>query len=196
VGLLGCGSTKSTGANGTGGGSASDPTGSLDGTWDITTIGQTDLGPSQMTISAGTVTGAIVGAHEGQPDPSLPGCTFTKDRIEFTFNIQGNALNATFSTKEDYTGASCPSANDSTSTLACTRTRVAAASDTDMNGDWACTAQDQPTFTVTVDGNAAQEWDKMDKAAGRPAALTVAIANGVASVSSSNSDFSFAAKKR
>jgi hypothetical protein len=198
VGVAACsGSTKSTGTSGGGGGgSASDPTGALDGTWDITTAGTGNIGPSQMTAQAGTVTGAIVDEYEGQPDPGMPSCTYSAYRVEFTFNVQGNALNATFNNKREYSSPSCPKPDDSSSTLTCTRTRVAAASDTDMNGDWDCTAQDNPTFTVTVDGLAAQGWDKTDKAAGKPASVSVAIANGVATVSATNSDFKFAAKKR
>lgn len=102
------------------GGSSSAPsssggttTGSLDGTWDITAAGYASIGPSEMTIGAGSANGFVAAEGEGKADPGAPGCIRTKARTEFSVNAQGNALSGTLTDIRQWSGSSCPPRKDS-----------------------------------------------------------------------------------
>src|SRR4051812_47836542 len=87
---LSCGS----GGGGTGSSSSgSGSTAALDGVWEITAAGHSAIGPSEMTISSGTVTGVIVEQDEGKG--FRPGCTHVRARSEFSLRFEGNTLSGT-----------------------------------------------------------------------------------------------------
>lgn len=190
---LSCSSSATTAASGGG------ITGTLDGTWDITTAGSSPVGPSEMTVAGGSVTGFVANKVEGMDDPAYPGCTHSKYRSNIDVDVAGNTTSGTITTVEEWTGASCPAARSNAVIIAATRTRSDAASETDLNGDWNVTisnghskAQDD---VVVIAGLAAQAWSKEAKAAGKPAEANISVANGQMTVTSSDR-FGFAARRR
>ena len=54
----------------------------------------------------------------------------------------------------------------------------------------------QGATVVVINGLSGQAWAKADKAAGKPASVTVSIANGQATVAAAQAKFSFAARRR
>jgi hypothetical protein len=187
---LSCSSSSTTAASGGG------VTGTLDGTWDITTAGSAPIGPSEMTVSQGSVHGFIATTKEGTADVAHAGCTHSKDRSEFDFEMQGNAASGTIKNLHEWTGTGCPTNTTQTSSVAGTRTRTEAASDTDLNGDWDLQVTDGGSTVVVISGLSGQAWAKADKVAGKPASVTVSIANGQATVAAAQAKFSFAARRR
>jgi hypothetical protein len=171
----------------------------IDGTWDITQAGTASIGPSEMTVNGGAVSGYIASADEGKPLSDIATCIRKSDRTTFSMSVDKDQLTFTVTENLQYTGSGCPSNKVSTGTLLGTRTQKAADSDTQLNGTWSLTSQDTKNSfgAVSVDGLTAKAWgNPADLVAGKPATLTVIVTNGLASVSTSNANLSFAAKRR
>ena len=181
--FLACGSTDG-GKNGTPASTGGTITGSLDGVWDITAAGRSAIGPSEMTVKAGSVTGLVIELDEGT---TAGACMTTKHRTEFTIDVQGNALSATMTEIKEWSTPSCGTPIKRTKVITGVRTRVAPASDTDLNGDWQVQAGGGRAELITIDGLTGSAKDP---------ALNVAVAGGSASVVSSDKDFALAARRR
>ncbi len=182
--LLACGSTIDVGKNGTPAASGGTTTGSLDGTWDITAAGDAQLGPSEMTVHAGSVTGFVVNADEGT---TVGSCTFTKHRTEFTLNVQGDSVTSTRTELRESSGSGCSAPSKNTSVASGTRTRVAPASDTDLNGDWEIQATGSRAVLFKIQGLSGNATDPM---------ITVSVAGNLASVAANDKHLQFAARRR
>jgi hypothetical protein len=181
--FLACGSTNS-GTNGTPASTGGTITGSLDGVWDITAAGGSAIGPSEMTVKAGSVTGLVIQGEEGT---TWGACTTTKHRTEFTFNVEGNALSATLTETKEWSTPSCGTPIKRMSVVTGVRTRVAPASDTNLNGEWQIQGGGGRATLITIDGLTAS---------GKDPVINVAVAGGSASVVSSDKGFAFAARRR
>lgn len=190
--LLSCdGGGGSTSGGGTTSGGSTD----LDGTWDITTAGDSRIGPSEMTNSGGTYTGVIVDTEENTE--IFPGCRRTKERTEWRISVQGDGLSGTFTTLEESSGSGpqCVSRAPKVVTITGTRATPAAGA-TPLEGEWEVRIGDIDPFIVQVTGLKAQAWDKEDKARGRESAAQIVIAGGIVSVSAKDDDLQFSARKR
>jgi hypothetical protein len=196
--LLSCGGTSSTPGTGGGGGgtSSGSSSASLNGDWDITSVGGEAPGPSQMTVTGDSVTGAIVDTDEGAAVSGKPGCTWSKYRTEFTVSAQSNALSGTVTSIREMTGASCDKPDQTQASITGTRTKTAIATDTDLNGEWEVIAGDSQPFIVTIDGLSARGVDKAAQARGKSPNVTVSIAGGVITLASDKRYLQFAARHR
>jgi hypothetical protein len=169
----------------------------LDGTWDITSIGGTALAPSQMTVKGGQFDGVLVVSDEGTRD--VDGCMITKDRIAFTATVSGDSLSLTLTPDLEVSGDDCTmSTGRQVAKLSATRTHNAknASGQTALEGDWVVTPDNDSAtpFAVSVAGLVAKAWDNASK--DRNPVLSLNAANGTATTTTSNSDLSFAARKR
>lgn len=186
--LLSCsgggGSTAGTGASAASG---------LDGQWDITAAGDGAIGPSEMTNGGGVYRGVITDDKEVVPVGE--GCTRTKDRTEWQITIEGNALSGTFTEIREYTGTgpNCPTSRPPELTTI-TGTRAGAGSG--LDGEWEARIGDGQPFVVSVSGLTAKGWDKEAKAKGREPSVQVTVAGGNVTVTSTDDDLQFAARRR
>jgi len=172
------------------------PNTGLDGDWDIVSGGKFELLPSEMRVSnrGSAVVGSLIHIAEGTVAPD--GCTCTMDRAEFSLNASGNTLNGTVTYTREWKGSSCPPPFKEVNTVSGIRTRAAAPSLSDLNGDWEITLQGEEAVVATVNGTGVVAWDKAAKERGGRAAATVSVAGGILSVQSQSSKFDFAARRR
>lgn len=181
---------------------SSGATGSLNGTWDVTSVGGSDVAPSALEVSNGRVSGDIISKLEGQAiaSPSAKGCSYGKNRFSVDISIEGDAMTATFTEVRTYVGGdACKtefySYTDRSSTFTVTgkRTRKDASTDTDLNGVWEIQAQEiKKPITATVKDLGAEvplDDDKGSKG-------SISIANGKLSVVFPGNDVSFNAQQR
>ncbi len=189
-----CGGGSSDGTSSgspSGSGSGTGITAGIDGTWDITAAGSGDIGPSEMTIANGTVTGFIADRDEGKESD---GCTNLKYRAEFRLTFEGNALSGTITSVRAYEGgAQCTEMNRNDVTpMSGSRTNAGSG----LSGDWEVTVGGEAPFVVAVDGLTAKAWDKKAKANGKEPTVNVSVAGGNATVTDTKKTFSLAARKR
>jgi hypothetical protein len=184
-----------------GGGSASGESGgtvtsSLDGTWDVSALGDDPAGAgSQLVIANDSITGTLIDEDEGKD--SGDGCVHTKNRATLDLKFQGNAMSGTITTFDSWTKSKsdalyCPT-SDTQKPYTVTGTRSNAGAGAD--GDWEIAYTNKDPFIVSIAGNAAKAWDKKDKARGRDPKLT-AVVVGNSATTSGDDDLSFAAKRR
>ena len=192
VACLSCsGGTSNGDGTSSGTGAGTGITAGLDGTWDITSAGRGNIGPSEMTISNGVVEGFIASSTEGKD--SL-GCTKVKDRGEFKLTFTGNALSGTITeVRELEGGPGCADRNRS-KVHPISGTRKNAGSG--LTGEWEVTFDDSLPFIVVVDGLTAKAWDKKDKSEGREPAANATVAGDSATVTADDRDHNFAARRR
>ncbi len=181
--------TSSSSSGGTGGGSGI--TAGLDGTWDITSAGDGNIGPSEATISNGVITGAITSPDEGQ---TSGGCKNIKDRGDFNFTVSGNALSGTIDVVREWEGSDCPTKKKES--VPVTGSRSSATAGTGLTGEWELTVGEEPTMVVSVDGLTMKVWDKAAKAAGKEPGATVTVAGNNLAVTAKRDDYSLAARRR
>lgn len=181
---------------------SSGATGSLNGTWDVTSVGGGEVAPSALEVSNGRVTGEIISKKEGQPlsDTSVKGCTYAKNRMSVDISIEGDAMTATFTAIRAYAGGDACKTDgynytDKTTTFTATgkRTRKDAATDTDLNGVWEIQAQElkKPVVVTVKDLGAEVPLDD-----GKGSKGSISIANGKLSVVFPGNDGSFNAQQR
>lgn len=186
----GGGSTGQTSSGSNGNGSGSGTTAGLDGAWDITAAGDGNIGPSEMTIANGVVTGVITSAGEGKTSGD---CTKLKDRAEFKLTFEGNALSGTITEIREYEGGdTCPGNKNEITPITGSRTNAGSG----LTGEWEVKVGDDPAFIVDIDGLTAKAWDKKAKADGDEATVNASVAGGNATVSATRDELSFAARKR
>ncbi|MFO0740514.1 MAG: hypothetical protein U0270_31745 [Labilithrix sp.] len=190
AGLVSCGGGESSG----GGGAV---TGTIAGTWDVTTIGDDPAkAGSQLVIQNDTVTGTIIDKDEGD-DPG-DHCVHSKNRVNIEFKFQGNAMSGSLTIISEWTnggsggGSYCPTSdNPRPYTITGTRTNAGANAD----GDWEITFSDKDPFIVSIAGNSAKVWDKKDKLKGKDPHLN-AVVIGNSATTSGDDDLGFAASRR
>lgn len=178
-------------------------TGSLNGTWDVTSVGGNDVAPSALEVSGGKVTGDIVSKREGQAvsATAVKGCTYGKNRMSVDISIEGDTMTATFTEVRTYVGGdACKSDGytysdrNVTYTVTGKRTRKDAATSTDLNGVWELTAAEAKKPVTAIVKDLGAEVPMED---GKGSKGTISIANGKLSVVfPGGSDASFNAQQR
>lgn len=148
-----------------------------DGTWDVTSIEGSTVGPSTVTIKGGQITGTIVGANEGQVDFTIDNgdgtstdCTVTKNRVTITVTITGDSMKGTFVSDVEHANPDvCGTPETDTTNVVGTRTHAAANANgqTAAEGSWVVSSADQSDgsqpIAFTIAGLAAQMFDSAQK---------------------------------
>jgi hypothetical protein len=178
-----------TGTSGNGGTTAA----GLDGAWDITEAGGAKIGPSEMTVSGGVITGVIPSQNEGK---TFGACKTLKDRGEFRLTFEGNALSGTLNDIREIEGSKTECSSNRNKTTPVSGSRASASAGAGLSGEWEVQVGDDPPFIVVIDGVTAKAWDKKAKLGGKDPKVSVSVAGGSATVASQDDDFSFAARKR
>lgn len=172
--------TSSSGAN---------PSGALEGTWDLTSD---DFAASSITLLDGRVTGTIVFSDEGKP--RFDGCTLKKHRVTFDFTIRGDAADGNIIGTREYTSPSdCGPTETSVVPLVATRkpADTNANGPTPLEGEWTVLL-DGEGYALSVTGTVAKALE-----IARPAVFaTTTLAGNVATTIHSKSRFRVAARKR
>lgn len=162
-------------------------TGSLDGDWDVTSVGGDEVAPSSIAVSGGTIKGEIVSKREGQAvSESSPGCSYAQSRMTIDVSIEGDAMTGTFKEVRKYAGGdSCKTEfftytdKETTFSVIGKRTRKDAATKTDLNGVWELQASvaRKPVVVTVKDLGAEFPYDDDKGSKG-----SISIANGKLSV--------------
>lgn len=158
--LLACGGSSSTGLDGPG-------AAALEGTWDITSYGGSELAPSSVTVTGGRLSGSV----------SFAGGSSTCVRT-LEFAIEGDSMTGSSTPSGDCGGAK-------TETLSGTRTSARPDSDTRWNGTWTIQAGgDEEIGELTIAGLSASSGD-----------FRMSVAGGVATGTGPRR-YTFAARRR
>jgi hypothetical protein len=192
-------------------GCSSKVTGAVDGEWDIVQVGD-KIKPSSLTVAAGKVTGAVIDDNEGEAivDFSSSGmgtvstkidCIRSKKRLVVDLNVSGNALNGSFTEVREYTGSACAGTASGQSytnrsevfTVNGTRTKVDAASDTDLNGTWELSFAGGAKINASVK-DLAGSGTVFGKDGKQDSAATFSVVNGTMTLTATDASIVF--KKR